>query len=68
MGIGGPRVMYRDRAPEYELFMLNRQSFKNVAIPLVPGEMRVSDADDQAFVLAKRGESELHMPIRIGPR
>ena len=36
--------------------MLNRQSFKNVTIPLVPGEMKVTDIDQRAFVLARRGE------------
>ena len=38
--------------------MLNRQNVKNVLIPLVPGEMKVTVVDDSTLQVARRGESE----------
>lgn len=51
-------VLYRDKAPEYALFMLNRQTVKNVLIPLVPGEMKLTVVDASTLQVARRGESE----------
>ena len=40
--------------------MLNRQTVKNVMIPLVPGEMKVTVVDDSTLQVARRGESRSH--------
>lgn len=48
----------RDKAPEYALYMLNRQAIKNITIPLVPGEMKATIGDATTLHLARRGESE----------
>lgn len=50
----------RTKAPEYALFMLNRQAVKNVTIPLVPGEMKATVIDASMLQVARRGESESH--------
>lgn len=50
---------YRDKTPEYALFMLNRQAVKNVTIALVPGEMKATIGDTTTLHLARRGESGL---------
>lgn len=38
--------------------MLNRQTVKNVLIPLVPGEMKLTVVDASTLQVARRGESE----------
>ena len=47
----------RDKAPEYALYMLNRQAVKNVTMPLVPGEMKLTVVDTSTLQVARRGES-----------
>jgi len=47
----------RDKSPEYVLFMLNRQTVRNVTIPLVPGEMKLTVVDTSTLQVARRGES-----------
>ena len=47
----------RDKAPEYALYMLNRQAVKNVTMPLIPGEMKASIVDPTTLQVARRGES-----------
>lgn len=48
----------REKSPEYALFMLNRQTVRNVTIPLVPGEMKLTVVDTSTLQVARRGESE----------
>lgn len=38
--------------------MLNRQTVKNPAIPLVPGEMKLTALDDGMLQVARRGDSK----------
>jgi hypothetical protein len=47
----------RDKAPLYALYMLNRQNVRNVTIPLVPGEMKVTVADIKMLQVARRKHS-----------
>ncbi|ODO07908.1 hypothetical protein I350_03489 [Cryptococcus amylolentus CBS 6273] len=49
-------VVRRDKTPEYQLYMLNRQTVKNPAIPLLPGEMKMTVIDDGMLQVARRGE------------
>ncbi|WVQ75930.1 hypothetical protein IAR50_005565 [Cryptococcus sp. DSM 104548] len=49
-------VVRREKTPEYQLYMLNRQTVKNPAIPLVPGEMKMTVIDDGMLQVARRGE------------
>lgn len=49
----------RDKAPEYALYMLNRLAVKNVTLPLVPGEMKLTMVDAKMLQVARRGESVL---------
>lgn len=46
--------------------MLNRQTVKNVTIPLIPGEMKASIIDANMLQVARRGESEYKR--RVGRR
>ena len=46
----------RDKAPEYALYLLNRNAVKNTLVALVPGEMKATRSDEQALQLARRGE------------
>lgn len=46
--------------------MLNRQAIKNVFLPLVPGEMKLTVTDESTLQVARRGESELDR-FRIYP-
>lgn len=39
--------------------MLNRQTVKNVTIPLIKGEMKAKDVGEGMLQVARRGESEL---------
>ena len=48
----------RDKSPEFALYMLNRQTVKNVTLPLVPGEMKLTVVDASTLQVAQRGESE----------
>nr|ODN93687.1 hypothetical protein L204_04871 [Cryptococcus depauperatus CBS 7855] len=50
-----------EKSPEYMLYMLNRQTVKNPAIPLVPGEMKMTVVDAGMLQVARRGEK-----MRIG--
>lgn len=54
---GRDAEMSRDKAPEYALYMLNRQAVKNVTIPLIPGETKLSVVDSSTLQVARRGES-----------
>lgn len=54
---GRRRTYNRDKAPEYALYMLNRQAVKNVTMPLIPGEMKASVVDPTTLQVARRGES-----------
>ncbi|WVO16625.1 hypothetical protein L204_104304 [Cryptococcus depauperatus] len=54
-------VVKRQKSPEYMLYMLNRQTVKNPAIPLVPGEMKMTVVDAGMLQVARRGEK-----MRIG--
>ncbi|WVN89363.1 uncharacterized protein L203_104586 [Cryptococcus depauperatus CBS 7841] len=54
-------VVKREKSPEYMLYMLNRQTVKNPAIPLVPGEMKMTVVDAGMLQVARRGEK-----MRIG--
>jgi len=56
---GRGRADRRDKAPEYALYMLNRLAVKNVTIPLVPGEMKLTAVDASMLQVARRGESVL---------
>lgn len=47
-----------EKSPEYLLYMLNRQTVKNPAIPLVPGEMKLTTLDDGMLQVARRGDSK----------
>lgn len=47
-----------EKSPEYLLYMLNRQTVKNPAIPLVPGEMKLTALDDGMLQVARRGDSK----------
>jgi hypothetical protein len=47
----------RNTSPEHAIFMLNRQTVKNVTIPLVPGEMKVTAVGAGMLQIARRGES-----------
>lgn len=47
----------RDKSPEYALYMLNRQTVKNITLPLVPGEMKLTVVDASTLQVARRGES-----------
>lgn len=49
-------VVKREKSPEYLLYMLNRQTVKNPAIPLVPGEMKLTTLDDGMLQVARRGD------------
>ncbi|OXG13751.1 hypothetical protein C361_05893 [Cryptococcus neoformans Tu259-1] len=49
-------VVKREKSPEYLLYMLNRQTVKNPAIPLVPGEMKLTALDDGMLQVARRGD------------
>ncbi|EIW71233.1 hypothetical protein TREMEDRAFT_56356, partial [Tremella mesenterica DSM 1558] len=49
-------IVRRDKAPQYALYLLNRQAVKNVLIPLTPGDMRVSVVDQNNMHIARRGE------------
>ncbi|ORX33937.1 hypothetical protein BD324DRAFT_637747 [Kockovaella imperatae] len=51
-------VVKRSKAPEYALFMLNRQTVKNVLIPLVPGEIKCTVVDSSTLQVARRGEKQ----------
>ena len=46
----------RSKEPEYGLYMLNRAIVKNVLLPLVPGEIRVTPTSDSMLIVEKRGE------------
>jgi hypothetical protein len=37
--------------------MLNRQTVRNVTIPLIPGEMKLTVVDTSTLQVARRGES-----------
>lgn len=52
------KLVTRDKSPEYALYMLNRQTVKNVTLPLVPGEMKVTVVDAATLQVARRGESK----------
>ncbi|WWC59539.1 uncharacterized protein I303_102095 [Kwoniella dejecticola CBS 10117] len=54
-------VVRRDTSPEWSLFMLNRQGLKNPAIPLIPGEMKLTVIDQGMLQVARRGDK-----IRLG--
>jgi len=54
---------HRDKSPEYALYMLNRQMVKNVTLPLVPGEMKLTVVDTATLQVARRGESTLHVRV-----
>jgi hypothetical protein len=49
--------MCRDKSPEYAIYMLNRQTVKNVTIPLVPGEIKVTAVGESMLQVARRGDS-----------
>ncbi|KAK1921591.1 hypothetical protein DB88DRAFT_498514 [Papiliotrema laurentii] len=49
-------IVRRDKAPEYALYMLNRQAVKNVTMPLIPGEMKATIVDPTTLQVARRGE------------
>ncbi|WVQ83297.1 hypothetical protein IAT38_005436 [Cryptococcus sp. DSM 104549] len=49
-------VVRREKSPEYSLYMLNRQTVKNPAIPLVPGEMKMTVLDQEMMQVARRGD------------
>ncbi|ORY30371.1 hypothetical protein BCR39DRAFT_466673, partial [Naematelia encephala] len=51
-------IVRRDNAPEYSLYMLNRQSVKNVAIPLIPGEVKLTTVNSDILQVARRGEKQ----------
>ena len=55
----------RNKSPEYALYMLNRQTVKNVFMPLVPGEMKLSVVDASTLQVARRGESEQVVLLRV---
>lgn len=46
----------RSKEPEYGLYMLNRAIVKNVLLPLIPGEIRVTPTSDSMLIVEKRGE------------
>ncbi|WWD21550.1 hypothetical protein CI109_106036 [Kwoniella shandongensis] len=54
-------VVRREKNPEYSLYMLNRQTVKNPAIPLVKGEMKLTVVDQGMLQVARRGDK-----LRIG--
>ncbi|WVR04683.1 hypothetical protein IAU60_001694 [Kwoniella sp. DSM 27419] len=49
-------VVQREKAPEWALYMLNRQAVKNPSIQLVPGEMKMTVVDQGMLQVARRGE------------
>lgn len=49
----------RNKEPEYGLYMLNRATVKNVLLPLIPGEIRVTPTSDDMLIVERRGEGEL---------
>ncbi|WVW78361.1 hypothetical protein I302_100315 [Kwoniella bestiolae CBS 10118] len=51
-------VVQRDKSPEWSLYMLNRQGLKNPAIPLIPGEMKLTVIDQGMLQVARRGEKQ----------
>ncbi|WWC86832.1 uncharacterized protein L201_001711 [Kwoniella dendrophila CBS 6074] len=51
-------VVQRDKSPEWSLYMLNRQGLKNPAIPLVPGEMKLTVIDQAMLQVARRGDKQ----------
>ncbi|OCF77003.1 hypothetical protein I204_02712 [Kwoniella mangroviensis CBS 8886] len=51
-------VVQRDKSPEWSLYMLNRQGLKNPAIPLVPGEMKLTVIDQGMLQVARRGDKQ----------
>ena len=57
--------MGRSKTPEYALFMLNRQTVKNVLIPLVPGEIKCTIVDASTLQVARRGESRFRVSLWI---
>jgi hypothetical protein len=59
------RTNLRDKAPEYALYMLNRQAVKNVTMPLIPGEMKLTVVDASTLQVARRGESGWRLPSRL---
>ncbi|WRT64713.1 uncharacterized protein IL334_001647 [Kwoniella shivajii] len=51
-------VVNRDKSPEWSLYMLNRQGLKNPAIPLIPGEMKLTIVDRAMLQVARRGDKQ----------
>nr|XP_019008416.1 uncharacterized protein I206_06975 [Kwoniella pini CBS 10737]OCF47197.1 hypothetical protein I206_06975 [Kwoniella pini CBS 10737] len=51
-------VVHRDKSPEWSLYMLNRQGLKNPAIPLIPGEMKLTVIDQGMLQVARRGDKQ----------
>lgn len=49
--------MIRDKSPFYAIYMLNRQTVKNVTIALIPGEIKVTVVKEDMLQIARRGES-----------
>jgi len=47
--------------------MLNRQTVKNVTLPLAPGEMKLTVVDAATLQVARRGESELNSTTLCHP-
>ncbi|GFZ47758.1 hypothetical protein JCM24511_05505 [Saitozyma sp. JCM 24511] len=53
---GSTFIVHRDKSPEYAIYMLNRQTVKNVTIPLVPGEIKVTAVGESMLQVARRGD------------
>ncbi|KAK4687779.1 hypothetical protein P7C73_g2331, partial [Tremellales sp. Uapishka_1] len=59
-------IVRRDKAPEYALFMLNRQTVKNPIIPLVPGEMKLTVVDKNMLQVSRRKQRHEEQKTPIG--